>query len=205
MNTDESLPTSAPIRSKPAAARLAIAQARTDTPLGPVTLAATARGLCGLWFDGQQHHPGALDAPVDASQRFIAQALEELARYWATPARGPAVPRGGAQAAGRGRTVLRFAVPIDLLGTPFQRSVWTSLQRIAPGTTASYGEVARASGHGAAVRAVGVAIGRNPLSIIVPCHRVIGRDGSLTGYAGGLERKRRLLDLEATAVAGGAR
>jgi methylated-DNA-[protein]-cysteine S-methyltransferase len=199
-NTTEPRVPAALHRSRPAAARLAAAQARTDTPLGLVTLAATSRGLCGLWFDGQQHHPGTLDAPVDATQRFIAQALEELARYWATSSRGTTGGRGGSPAGGRGRGLLRFSVPIDLLGTPFQRSVWTALQRIAPGATASYSDVARAAGHGSAVRAVGVAIGRNPLSIIVPCHRVIGRDGSLTGYAGGLDRKRRLLDLEAAAA-----
>lgn len=169
-------------------ARAAVAQAHVDSPLGGITLAATDRGLCGLWFDGQQHHPGALDAPVDAAQRFIAQAIAELAAYWAS---GAAVPRTPRRAAGSG-----FATPIDLVGTPFQRAVWTTLRALPPGRTASYGQVARACGHAEAVRAVGVAIGRNPVSILVPCHRVVGADGSLTGYAGGLDRKRRLLGIE---------
>jgi methylated-DNA-[protein]-cysteine S-methyltransferase len=98
-----------------------------------------------------------------------------------------------------------FGVPVDLVGTPFQRAVWTALRRIEPGRTTTYGDVARACGHAAAVRAVGVAIGRNPVSIIVPCHRVVGASGALTGYAGGLDRKRRLLELEAAwATAAGA-
>jgi methylated-DNA-[protein]-cysteine S-methyltransferase len=145
------------------------AQARLGTPLGPLTLAATSRGLAGAWFDGQKHHPGPLDAPVDATQPHIAQAMAELQRYFA-----------GQQS---------FATPLDPQGTPFQRSVWAALRDIAPGCTRSYGQPR-------AVRAVGAAVGRNPLSIIVPCHRVLGHDGSLTGYAGGLTRKQALLALE---------
>ena len=187
-----SAPSTRPRLSTVAAARGAVVQARIDSPLGPITLAATGRGLCGLWFDGQQHHPGPIDAPDDPTQRFIAQAIDELDGYWASERNG----RARAAVAGR-RSHLRFGVPLDLIGTPFQRSVWTALRKIPLGRTVSYSQVAEASGHAAAVRAVGVAIGRNPLSIIVPCHRVVGRDGSLTGYAGGLERKRHLLELEA--------
>ncbi len=91
----------------------------------------------------------------------------------------------------------RFSVPLDLRGTPFQLKVWEALSRIPYGKTATYGDIARAIGRPAAVRAVGHAIGQNPAGIIVPCHRVIGADGSLTGYASGLERKRYLLSLEA--------
>jgi methylated-DNA-[protein]-cysteine S-methyltransferase len=156
-----------------------VAQARADSPLGAITLAATAHGLAGLWFDGQKHHPGALTASHDTAQPFIAQALEELEHYW----------RGGAP---RG-----FRVPLDLQGTPFQQAVWHLLQGIPAGSTVTYSEVAAGAGSPQAVRAIGAAIGRNPLSIIVPCHRVIGRDGSLTGYAGGLQRKRALLQFEA--------
>jgi methylated-DNA-[protein]-cysteine S-methyltransferase len=153
------------------------AQARIDSPLGPLTAAATPHGLAGLWFDGQSHHPGLLDVPMDAEQRFIAQTREELQRYW----------QGEAQ----------FSVPLDLLGTPFQRAVWLVLRAIAPGRTTTYAEVAARAGSPAAVRAAGAAIGRNPVSVIVPCHRVIGRSGALTGYAGGLPRKQALLELEA--------
>lgn len=155
-----------------------VAQARLDSPLGPITVAATARGLAGLWFDAQAHHPGALDVTVDAGQRFIAQAREELERYW----------RGGPRS--------RFTVPLDARGTAFQQAVWRALLRIPAGSTSTYAAVAAAAGKPRAVRAAGAAIGRNPLSIIVPCHRVLGRDGALTGYAGGLPRKQALLELE---------
>ena len=157
--------------------RTLLAQAHSDSPLGPICLAATAEGLAGLWFDGQAHHPGALAAPEDASQPFIAQALRELQAYW----------RDGST---------QFTVALDAGGTPFQQAVWRQLRRIAAGRLSTYGEVAAQIGRPAAVRAVGAAVGRNPLSIIVPCHRVLGRDGSLTGYAGGLPRKRALLELE---------
>jgi len=154
-----------------------VAQGRIATPLGPLTAAATERGLAGLWFDGQKHHPGELDAPRDDAQPFIAQARRELAAYFAG---------GGA----------RFTVPLDPQGTPFQRLVWRALSALRAGHHESYGELAARIGHAGAARAVGAAVGRNPISIVVPCHRVLGADGSLTGYAGGLERKVALLDLE---------
>jgi methylated-DNA-[protein]-cysteine S-methyltransferase len=90
-----------------------------------------------------------------------------------------------------------FDMPIALYGTTFQQSVWKLLQTISYGETRSYGELADSLGNRLAIRAVGLANGRNPISIIIPCHRVVGSNGSLTGYAGGLERKRRLLELEA--------
>jgi methylated-DNA-[protein]-cysteine S-methyltransferase len=154
------------------------AQARIDSPLGPILLAATARGLAGVWFDGQAHHPGPLQAPQNEQQPFIAQARDELARYW----------RDGPHHV--------FAVPLDASGTPFQQAVWQALRRIPAGQTRSYAQVARQAGSPRALRAAGAAIGRNPLSIIVPCHRVIGSSGALTGYAGGLPRKQALLRLE---------
>jgi len=153
-----------------------VAQTRIDTPLGPVTAAATNDGLAGLWFDGQTHHPGMLDVPHDPDQRWLAQTRTELSAYF-----------GGSK---------RFDVPLDLHGTPFQRAVWEALLRIDAGATTSYSDIADRVGSPAAVRAAGAAVGRNPVSIIVPCHRVLGRDGSLTGYAGGLPRKRALLELE---------
>lgn len=155
-----------------------IAQARFDSPLGPLTAAATAKGLAGLWFDGQAHHPGPLSAPQDAQQRFLAQAREELDRYWQAPG-----------SAG-------FTVPLDAQGTPFQQAVWRVLRGIGCGQTSTYAAVAARAGSPRAVRAAGAAIGRNPLSVIVPCHRVLGRDGALTGYAGGLARKQSLLQRE---------
>ena len=155
-----------------------VAQARLDSPLGPMTVAATAKGLAGLWFDGQAHHPGPLDTPVDPQQPFIAMAREELDRYWRGEHRG------------------RFEVRLDAQGTPFQQAVWRALIALPRGATSTYGQIASQAGSPAAVRAAGAAIGRNPVSVLVPCHRVLGRDGSLTGYAGGLTRKNALLQLE---------
>ena len=153
------------------------AQARLPSPLGDLTLAGTDDGLAGLWFDAQRYHPGPIDAPQDRQQRWIAQAADELDAYW----------RGACA---------RFDVPLDLAGTPFQRRVWRALLDIARGCVSSYGQVAARVGAPRALRAVGAAVGRNPVSVIVPCHRVLGSDGALTGYAGGLDRKRALLALE---------
>ena len=155
------------------------AQCRIDTPLGAMTLAATAHGLAGAWFDGQKHHPGPLAAPVDPRHPHLQRAAAAFAAYF----RGEAV-----------------TLELDPQGTPFQQSVWQALRTIAPGRTTSYGEIAARIGRPAAVRAVGAAVGRNPISVIVHCHRVVGRDGAITGYAGGLDRKQRLLALEAKAA-----
>jgi methylated-DNA-[protein]-cysteine S-methyltransferase len=154
------------------------AQARIDTPWGPMLAVASPQGLAGLWFDGQAHHPGAFDLPVDDGQRWLAATREQLSLF----------------ARGERR---RFELPLDLRGTDFQRRVWQALLAIPCGGLGSYGEIAAALGQAAAARAVGAAVGRNPVSIVVPCHRVLGRDGSLTGYAGGIDRKRALLALEA--------
>ena len=154
-----------------------VAQMRVDSPLGPLTLACTARGLALAWFDGQAHRTEAVAAPVDEHHPHLALAARELQAYWATP---HAV----------------FTVPLDPAGTLFQQAVWQVLRGIAPGTLLSYAAVAQAIDKPAAVRAVGAAIGRNPLGIIVPCHRVVGANGALTGYAGGLPRKQALLVLE---------
>ncbi|MBM3387222.1 MAG: methylated-DNA--[protein]-cysteine S-methyltransferase [Betaproteobacteria bacterium] len=152
-----------------------------DTALGPLLLARTARGLCGVWFEGQRHAPSAdcfappLAAPDDALLRHAGQ---QLLAYFAGQAP-------------------HFDVPLDLsAGTPFQQSVWRQLLSLAHGQLGSYGAIARALGQAQAARAVGAAVGRNPISILVPCHRVLGRNGQLTGYAGGLWRKQALLRLE---------
>lgn len=166
------------MNTSPLSRRPWVAQARLDTPLGPARLAATDIGLGGFWFDDQAHHPGPLTAPEAPGHLWLQQATEELAAYWQDP------------------TGTRFTVPLDLGGTPFQQAVWQALRAIACGQRSSYGEVARQIGSPQAVRAVGAAVGRNPVSLIVPCHRVLGGDGSLTGYAGGLHRKRELLQRE---------
>ena len=155
-------------------------QRRLDTPLGPVTAARSAAGLSGLWFDGQKHHPGPLDLPEDHGQDPLLNATAAaLAAYF--DGRGYACP------------------PLDPAGTAFQREVWQALLAIAPGAPQTYGGLARQLGRSRAVRALGAAVGRNPISVLIPCHRVIGADGSLTGYAGGLDRKRALLALESRA------
>lgn len=156
------------------------AQRLVDTPLGRVRIARTARGLAGLWFEGQKHHPGELAVPQHADDPLLREAARQLDQYFA----------GGRR---------DFDLPLDLQGTPFQQAVWQALQRIPAGRTRSYGEVALSLGSPAAVRAVGAAVGRNPASLVVPCHRVLGHDGALTGYAGGVERKQALLALEARA------
>ena len=160
--------------------RHATAQTRIETPLGAVLLARTADGLAGAWFEGQKHHPGELAAPHLDDDPLLAAAARQLQAYF-----------GGAPAA--------FDIPLDLQGSAFQRSVWAALLGIDSGATRSYADIARAIGAPLAVRAVGSAVGRNPVSVIVPCHRVVGSSGALTGYAGGLDRKRALLALEARA------
>jgi methylated-DNA-[protein]-cysteine S-methyltransferase len=170
-----------------------VAQATLASPLGNLIAAATERGLAGLWFVDQQHHPGALNAPVNPEQRWIAQVAAELAAYWAGQVAVDGSPHeaGVAPAKRPG-----FKVALDPQGTPFQRAIWRALLTIPFGSTTTYGAIAAQAGSPAAVRAAGAAIGRNPVGIVIPCHRVIGRDGSLTGYAGGLDRKRHLLEIE---------
>ncbi len=161
-----------------------LVQSRALTPLGPVRLAASARGLAGLWFEDQKHRPAALDSgqwPHDGAHALLQAAQAQLQAYF-------------------GGRLQRFDLPLDLsAGTPFQQAVWQLLQGIGHGQRCSYGELARQLGQPQAVRALGAAVGRNPLSIVVPCHRVVGHDGRLTGYAGGLHRKHALLALESPA------
>ncbi|MER6330885.1 methylated-DNA--[protein]-cysteine S-methyltransferase [Streptomyces sp. NPDC014983] len=150
----------------------------TDSPYGPLTLVAEDGALCGLYMTDQRHRPPEEDFGVrDDSPPCFAAAQEQLDAYFAGELR-------------------EFTLELGLRGTPFQRSVWDQLTRIPYGETRTYGQLADALGNPGASRAVGLANGRNPVGIIVPCHRVVGSDGSLTGYGGGLERKRRLLDFE---------
>ncbi len=152
----------------------------TATPLGDLLLAATPQGLSGAWFtEGQRGLPDwpRWGAPT-RGHPLLGQAARELAEYFA----------GQRQ---------RFDVPLDLSGgTAFQQSVWRALLDIAAGDAQSYGQVAARIGHPAAVRAVGTAVGANPISVIVPCHRVLGSTGTLAGYGGGLGRKVALLRRE---------
>ncbi len=151
-----------------------------DSPIGELLLVGDGRALSGLYMqqgerpakstDGWQHDPAA-----------FADVTAQLREYFAGE-----------------RTA--FDLPLALHGTPFQRRVWRALQDIPYGQTISYGELARRIDQPSAARAVGLANGSNPVSVIVPCHRVIGANGTLTGYGGGIERKRTLLDLEAAQV-----
>jgi methylated-DNA-[protein]-cysteine S-methyltransferase len=154
-------------------------QSVMDSPLGPIMLAASHEGLLGAWFvQGQRHMPDSSNWPLSQHNAILQRAEEELRRYFA------------------GEPVA-FDLPLDLdSGTAFQQAVWHALLQIPRGTTTSYGAISARLGQPSAVRAVGGAVGHNPLSIIVPCHRVVGADGSLTGYAGGLDRKVALLRLE---------
>jgi methylated-DNA-[protein]-cysteine S-methyltransferase len=159
-----------------------IVQTTFESPLGKMIIAATDKGLAGLWFEGQRHLPLELTGPIlwpsDPTHPVLQKVIGQLQEYFAGQ-----------------RT--QFDVPLDLAyGTAFQQSVWQALLKIPQGGTASYGEVSQRIGKPAAVRAVGAAVGRNPISVIVPCHRVMGTNGALTGYAGGLERKAALLTLE---------
>ena len=153
-----------------------------QSPQGPMLITATPKGLAGVYFKGQKHFPKRREWRRDIRHPVLRQAKRELAEYFAGK-------RG------------RFDVALDPQGTDFQRSVWKQIARVAFGKTITYGELARRAGHPGSSRAAGAATGRNPVSIIVPCHRIMGANGSLTGYAGGLNRKRALLALEGSGCA----
>jgi methylated-DNA-[protein]-cysteine S-methyltransferase len=152
------------------------------SPVGPLMLVARGGALAGLYLN--ERAPARVMAAIDndggpdeADAAVFAEADRQLGEYF------------------DGRRH-EFDLPLALGGTPFQRVVWAALLGIGYGETVSYGQLADQIGRPSAARAVGLANGRNPVSIIVPCHRVVGSDGSLTGYGGGLDNKRRLLDLE---------
>jgi AraC family transcriptional regulator of adaptative response/methylated-DNA-[protein]-cysteine methyltransferase len=163
---------------------------RIPTPLGPVVVGATADALCLLEFDEPEKLQDQVDRLRDqldavvlpGSNPIVRQAARELDEYFA----------GSRQ---------EFRVPLLMAGTPFQEAAWTALRAIPYGETRSYGDQARAIGRPRAVRAVAQANGANRIAIIIPCHRVIGADGTLTGYGGGLWRKKRLLALERGEIA----
>ena len=156
------------------------------SPLGDILLRAADGALTGLYFSGQKYHPGHVmpgGAVHAAEARVFDAATEELGAYFAGDLRA-------------------FRVPIRFAGSAFQQDVWQALCTIDFGETVSYGQLAAGLGLPPShARAVGGAVGRNPLSVIVPCHRVLGAGGDLTGYAGGTDRKRALLRLEGVAAA----
>jgi len=147
------------------------------SPLGVLLLAATERGLSGLYFEQHKYFKGTQDWRRDDAHGYLLRTVAQLDEYFA----------GQRQ---------RFDIALDMSGTPFQRAVWEALSSLPFGLTSTYQTIAQRVASPKAVRAVGTAIGRNPVSIIVPCHRVLGSSGALSGYAGGLDRKRHLLELE---------
>lgn len=147
-----------------------------SSPIGRMTLQADQHALLGVWFATQTTQPSDLGHESQTCP-ILKQTIQQLNEYFAGQRR-------------------QFDLPLAATGTPFQQSVWRGLCAIPYGATCSYQQLAEAIGNPQAVRAVGVANSKNPLSIIVPCHRVVGKNGQLTGYAGGLERKAFLLDLE---------
>lgn len=159
-----------------------------DSFVGPLTLVAEHGAIVGLYMDLQRHRPdedqlGEQERGGRKAEPFKA-AADQLDAYFA-----------GA--------LTRFTLPLAPRGSQFQQRVWAGLQDIAYGKTESYGELAERIGSPGAARAVGLANGKNPIGIVIPCHRVVGSDGKLTGYGGGLDRKKQLLDLE-LAVSGAA-
>jgi len=148
------------------------------SPLGGMVLASDGDALTAAWFEGQRYAPSI--GPTWQRRRdlpLLRRAAAEFAEYFAGE-----------------RT--RFELPLAPAGTPFQREVWNAIGGVPYGETIAYRELAARAGRPASIRAAGAATGRNPLSIVIPCHRIVGADGALTGYAGGLARKRSLLALE---------
>ena len=148
---------------------------RVASPVGTLTVVATDAGLAAILWENERPHRVRLDIEAeDARHPVLVEAERQLAEYFS----------------GRRK---RFALKLDVSGTPFQRKVWNALLTIPFGETRSYAQIAKQIGHPSAARAVGAANGRNPLSIVAPCHRVIGSTGALTGFAAGLDLKARLL------------
>ena len=158
-----------------------------ESPCGRMLLVAEGEALCGAYFIGQKHFRE-IDGDWRRDPRAapLVQARRELDEYFA----------------GKRRT---FDVALAAEGTPFQRAVWLAIAGVGFGQTISYAELARRAGRPGSARAAGAATGRNPIGVIVPCHRIVGADGSLTGYAGGMDKKVALLALEAGAASAGHR
>jgi O-6-methylguanine DNA methyltransferase len=150
---------------------------RMPSPVGPLFLAASTKGLVRLEFEARMQKPNPNAIQLRESKRALAPYLRELHEYFSGERR-------------------EFSLPLDLRGTEFQLACWRALLEIPYGETRSYRDIAQAIGHPRAFRAVGMSNNRNPVAIVVPCHRVIASSGSLCGYGGGLDIKRKLLDLE---------
>ena len=166
-----------------------------NSPIGGITLASDGTGLTGLWFDGQKHFGSTLSGPAEelsAAQKDPASHQDPAEEIFAQTEKWLTLYFEGKDPG--------FAPPLALRGTEFQKKVWEILASVPYGSTTTYGAIARRiadeTGRAASARAVGAAVGRNPVSLIIPCHRVVGSDGSLTGYAGGLDKKKYLLQLE---------
>jgi len=151
-----------------------------ESPVGKIVLAETGGALCALDFE-------------EGPEPVLARLKRRYGALQARPGNGVRELRDRLEAYFQGDLKALDGLPVEPGGTPFQRDVWSALQRIPAGSTTSYSELAASIGRPSAVRAVGMANSRNPIAVVIPCHRVVGRDGSLTGYAGGLERKRWLL------------
>ena len=156
-----------------------LAYDKYESPQGTMLITATPKGLAGVYFKGQKHFPEKREWRREPRHPVLRQVRRELAEYFAGKRK-------------------RFEVALDPQGTVFQRSIWKAISKVGFGKTLTYGNLARRAGFPGSARAAGAATGRNPLGIIVPCHRIVGSNGSLTGYAGGLNRKRALLALEST-------
>jgi methylated-DNA-[protein]-cysteine S-methyltransferase len=151
---------------------------RISSPIGDLLLAAGPNSLLGLYFAGCAHLPSASsDWTLDPDHSVLSQAASQLGEYFAGQRKS-------------------FSLPLTLSGTDFQERIWREIALISFGETITYGELARRVGAPQAIRAAGTSTGRNPLSIIIPCHRVVGKNGTMRGFAGGLDKKRFLLELE---------
>jgi methylated-DNA-[protein]-cysteine S-methyltransferase len=154
-----------------------IRYARIATPAGNLFATAENGAITGIYFEGQKYFPPMDDWKEDAGAEPLRECARQLREYFEGTRTG-------------------FDLPLAPEGTEFQHRVWREIARIPFGETITYAELARRAGAPGSARAAGAATGRNPITLVVPCHRVVGTDGSLTGYAGGLERKTRLLEIE---------
>ncbi len=164
--------------------------ANIATPLGSMLAAASPQGLCGLWFDAQKHHPFKEIPPLSNQNKhpMLQKTKQWLDAYFSETNAKSLMPQA-------------YGLQFDLSsGTPFQQAVWQRLLHIAPGKLDGYGAIATELGNPKASRAVGAAVGKNPIAIILPCHRVVGASGALTGYAGGMDRKVWLLQHEGALI-----
>ena len=161
-----------------------------QSPWGAVTLAANPKGLSGVWFENQKHFPDTRSWTLSNQHPTLLQAEQSLSNYF---------DQNWSPDSSDRKALQNIALDVSA-GTEFQKAVWHALMSIPMGQTCSYGQLAAAIGRPMAVRAAGTAVGRNPISILIPCHRVMGSQGQITGYAGGIWRKKALLKLENASI-----